>query len=284
MPMTDPRPFHDPLMQEMSLRSEINGSDYGVRIRLPQSYGQGDARYPVLLVMDGEFAFYIASDIAPLEASWSQAPLSGKSRPVPEVIVAAVTLPSDPPNPFRRNFEYMPPVSQDEHPPFLAAYLERVTAMLGRGPEFGGAATFLDIVRDEILPAIDGAYRTDTRIRILAGTSASGCFTAFALFKQPELFTDYIIVSPGPAEEIHRMEAALAEVRKDLPARVLLTVGERELGDPLTIFSNTVRLAEALNGRGYPSLQLETWIVPGATHIQTLAPSLSRGLSRLAGV
>jgi predicted alpha/beta superfamily hydrolase len=281
MPMSDPRPFQDPLMLEMSLRSDINGSDYGLRIRLPQSYAHGEGRYPVMVVLDAEFMFYTASELSQLEAMWSHAPLGEEARTVPEVIVVSVALPSDPPNPFRRNFEYMPPCSDEDFTPSLAAYLERIKAMLGRGPEFGGASTFLQVLRDEILSAIDANYRTDTSKRILVGASASGCFGAFALLTQPELFTAYIIVSPGPAEEIFRMEAAWANAHDDLPARVLLTVGEKEIGDPLTIFGNTVRLSEALSGRGYPSLRLQTWIVPGATHIQAAAPSISRGVAGL---
>lgn len=283
MPTSDPRPFHDPLMQEMDLRSDINGADYGLRIRLPQSYAQSEGRYPVMVVLDAEFMFYLASELAPLEAMWSQAPLSGEARPVPEVIVVSVALPSDPPNPFRRNFEYMPPCSEGDFPPSLLAYMKRIEGMLGRGPEFGGAATFLQVLGDEILPAIDARYRTDASRRILVGTSASGCFTAFALLSERRLFTDYVISSPGPAAEIFRMEAAWAEAHDDLPARVLLTVGEYELHDPLTIFSNTVRLSEALNGRNYPGLRLETWIVPGATHVQTPGPSISRALAGLGG-
>ena len=81
MPVSDPRPFHDPLMQEMSLRSDINGRNYGLRIRLPQSYGQGAGSYPVMVVLDAEFTFYLASELAPLEAMWSQAPLGGEPRP-----------------------------------------------------------------------------------------------------------------------------------------------------------------------------------------------------------
>lgn len=282
MPMSDPRPFQDPLMQEMDLRSDINGAHYGLRIRLPQSYGQGEGRYPVMLCLDGEFMFYTAAEVAALEAGWSQAPLTGEVRPVPEMIVAAVTLPSDPPNPFRRNFEYMPASSEEDFPPALAAYLERITAMLGRGPEFGGAAAFHQVLRNEILPAIDARFRTDTGTRMLAGESASGCFVAFALFTEPSLFTDYLIVSPGPSAEVRRMEAAWAETHDDLPARVLLAVGDQEIHDPLTIFSHTARLSEALSGRNYPSLKLDTWIVPSATHVRTVAPCIARALATLA--
>jgi hypothetical protein len=79
------------------------------------------------------------------------------------------------------------------------------------------------------------------------------------------------------------MEAAWAEAHDDLPARVLLSAGELELQDPFNIFSGTMRLTEDLTSRGYPGLQLETLIVPGASHVETVAPSLSRALSRLGG-
>ena len=50
-----------------------------------------------------------AAEIARNEAMWSQAPLSGKPAPLPEFIVVSIGLPGAAANPFRRNFEYMPP-------------------------------------------------------------------------------------------------------------------------------------------------------------------------------
>jgi predicted alpha/beta superfamily hydrolase len=161
--------------------------------------------------------------------------------------------------------------------------MKRLEPMFGRMPEFGGAATFLEVLRNELLPAIDAAYRTETGRRMLFGVSASGCFAAFALLTQPGLFSDYIIASPGLPAGIFRMEAAWAEAHDDLPARVLLSAGELELQDPFNIFSGAMRLTEDLVSRGYPGLQLETLIVPGASHVETVAPSLSRALSRLGG-
>ena len=43
-----------------------------------------------------------------------------------------------------------------------------------------------------------------------------------------------------------------------------------------------VRLAEKLSGRRYPGLELETWIVPEASHVRTAAPSLARALGFFA--
>ena len=61
---------------------------------------------------------------------------------------------------------------------------------------------------------------------------------------------------------------------------MLLTAGEKEINDPLTIVSGTVRFAEMLNSRNYRGLELRTWIIPDASHIQTAIPSMVRGLSR----
>ncbi len=80
----------------------------------------------------------------------------------------------------------------------------------------------------------------------------------------------------------HQPTDPWAEQHTDLKARAFLSAGEREVLDPFGIASNTVRLAEKLSGRRYPGLQLETWIVPEASHVRTAAPSLARALGFFA--
>lgn len=281
MSIGQPKQFIDPLAQTMDLHSEINGNEYGIRIRLPQSYHAGEASYPVIIVLDAEFTFYLASEIAALGPMWSQAPIGPHNTPIPEVIVVSIALPSNPPDPFRRNFEYMPPVNDEDFSPMLAEYFDKVHEMIGSGPKFGGADTFLRVLRDEIIPSVEDKYRTDASRRVIFGQSASGCFAAFALFREPRLFTDYIIVSPALPSEVFRMEAAWAENNDDLPARVLLTVGDKEILDPLNLVSGVARLSESINGRKYPGMQLTTWFIAGADHMKTAAPSISQGLARL---
>ena len=77
-------------------------------------------------------------------------------------------------------------------------------------------------------------------------------------------------------QAIFRLEAAWAAQHDDLKANVLLSAGEREIRDPFGIVTGTVRLAEQLSARRYPRLQLKTWIVPDASHVQAGAPSLAR--------
>ena len=264
----------------MTLISKVNGSEYEIRISLPSTYRQTTKAYTVFVVLDGEDFFLTAAEVTRNEQASSAGPLSGGSGPIPEFIVVSIALPSSPPNPFRRNFEFMPPAKREELAPTMRTFIDNAIATYGGKVEFGGASTFLKVVETEILPGVALHYRVDPTQRMLFGHSAGGTFAAYVLMTRPELFTDYIIASPGLLPENFREEELWAAKHKELRARVLLTAGEKEINDPLTIVSGTVRFAEMLNSRNYRGLELRTWIIPDASHIQTAIPSMVRGLSR----
>jgi predicted alpha/beta superfamily hydrolase len=278
-----PQPFTDPNIQTFDLTAETNGSAYEVRIGLPPSYGAGDRAYPLLVMLDADVAFGTVYETMALTAMWSQAPVGEVIRQIPEFIVVGIALPDRAENPLRRNFEYMPDgdISQlYEHP---RAYMERVTAMLGQPFRAGGSEAFQSVLRDEILPAVAQHYRVSADRRMLLGASAGGSFCCYSLFTQPELFTDYVIVSPGIiSPKIFELEAAWAQGHDDLAANVLLSAGQAEIGDSLNIVSNTARLAEHLHARRYPGLRLDSMVIPDASHVDTVGPSLARALKLLA--
>ena len=283
MPTIGPKPFVDPLVQVFDFSAETNGSEYEVRVGLPPSYQQGTGQYPLLVVLDADLSFGMAHETSILEAMWSAAPLGYETRRVPETIVVGIALPDRHANPFRRNFEYMPEGTPAEYSPDTVSYVERVKAMTGSEPRFGGAPIFQRVLEREVIPLVERHFRVDQGRRILFGVSAGGTFACYTLFTRPDLFTDFVIVSPGMVDQgIFRLEAGWAERHDDLRARVLLSAGEKEMRDPLGIVANTARLAEKLHARRYPSLELDSWIVPEASHVQTAAPSLARALNRFA--
>lgn len=287
MTITDPKPFTDPLMETMTLKSGVNGAEYEVRIGLPYMYlAQPTAKFPVMVVLDGEGLFLSATEIARNEWASSAGTLSGGGGALPQFIVVAIALPSNPFNPVRRNFEFMPETRREEFPPSFLKFVEQFEATSAQKLKTGGAANFLKVMREEILPGVERRYRVDPALRMLFGHSAGGCFAAYTLFSDPKLFTDYVIASPGFVPDIFRREASFAggPLAAELAARVLLTAGEKELRDPLGIVSGSARLAERLGKPNYPKLKLETWIVPDAAHSQTAVPSIGRGLSRLVGM
>ncbi len=276
-----PKPYMDPLVEVIDFHSELNGSAYEVRIGLPPSYRMGEEKYPVLVVLDADISFGTTYETTLLEAMWSKAPL-GNVKPIPEFIVVGIALPDRATNPFRRNFEYMPAGDPSEYSHETKAYMDRVSEMTGGAFRPGGASVFLNVLKKEILSLVEAHYRVDDSRKILFGQSAGGTFCCYTLFTKPQTFTDYVIVSPGlPDREIFRLEAAWAEKHDDLRVGVFLSAGQKEMHDPLHIVSNTAQLAEQMNARRYPSLRLNTWLIPDASHVQTAAPSLARALGVL---
>lgn len=276
-----PKPYVNSLIEVIDFHSDVNGSEYEVRIGLPPSYHMGEGKYPILVVLDADIAFGTTYETMVLEAMWSRVPLGGV-KPIPEFIVVGIALPDRATNLLRRNFEYMPAGDPSEYTLETKAYMDRVHKMTGQEFHPGGAPVFLDVLSKEIIPLIEAQYRIDDSRKILFGQSAGGTFCCYTLFMNPSAFTDYIIVSPGlPDREIFRLEAAWAEKHDDLNAGVFLSAGHKEMLDPLQIVSNTAQLAEQLYARGYPGLRLKTWLVPDASHVQTAAPSLARALTVL---
>jgi predicted alpha/beta superfamily hydrolase len=63
-------------------------------------------------------------------------------------------------------------------------------------PTSGKSENFIAFLQKELQPFIDSAYRT-TKVKTIIGQSLGGLLTTEILFKKPELFDNYIIVSPS---------------------------------------------------------------------------------------
>ena len=63
-------------------------------------------------------------------------------------------------------------------------------------PTSGYSATFIDFVENELQPFVENKFNIDT-ISTLIGQSIGGLLATEILFKKPDLFDNYIIVSPS---------------------------------------------------------------------------------------
>lgn len=63
-------------------------------------------------------------------------------------------------------------------------------------PTSGKSENFISFLENELQPFIDSAYRTTT-VKTIIGQSLGGLLATEILFKNPELFDNYIIVSPS---------------------------------------------------------------------------------------
>jgi predicted alpha/beta superfamily hydrolase len=155
------------IARSVKLDSRVLGEQRTVDVTLPRNYASTADRYPVLVVLDGEFEHEIAAAIARFYAASSQ---------LPPVIVVGV-----------RNTNRM----RDMTPPPVAGFTAPQEA---RGS--GGAEKFLDFLASELTPYIDSAYRT-APLRVLVGHSLGGLFALYALAKQPTLYTGYVVMEPA---------------------------------------------------------------------------------------
>lgn len=144
----------------------------------------------------------------------------------------------------------------------------------------GGGAEFLEVLRREVIPFIDGAYRTSGD-RGLSGHSFGGLFAAYVLFEAPGSFRRHGINRPSPwwnEGEIFATEASVAEDHAALPARVFLSVGSEEGGTMVPPFE---RFAETLRGRGYEGLVVDAVVFQGETHTSVVPAMMARTLRTL---
>jgi predicted alpha/beta superfamily hydrolase len=172
------------------------GEPREVLIATPTSYAQGSDRYPVLVLLDGgEHFLTMVSAVRALAAS-------GR---IPEMIVIGVAN-------TRRERDFTPA-------------LERTSELPPGVSQPGGAEAFDDFLADELLPALDGAYRTQP-LRILVGHSLGGLLAMHTLASRPALFRMYITLEPSLWWDARSQVAHVLEMLRATPGLVsrLVTV------------------------------------------------------------
>ena len=238
-----------------SLTSSSTGRAYDIYVLLPANYAQnGDRRYPVLYVLDGQWDFKLLASV--------QGGLL-YDKVVPEMIIVGITYSGASPN-------------YD----ILRAF-DLTTVEVPGNPGSGGAPKFLNFLANELLPFVDANYRADPRSRVLAGSSLGGLFTLYTLFTRPGLFTGYVASSPAVTSAnrgAFDFERAFALSHKSLPGRVFISVGELEpLAQPVREF------IDVLASREYTGLDMETRVIGGERHSGNKPESYNRGLRYVFG-
>lgn len=153
-----------------TIQSEILDSERQIMVYLPSSYNHNDyTRYPVLYLLDGELFFH--------SFTGAVAHLSGDVSPqIPEMIVVGITSQ----NRFR-----------DSSP------TKSLIGLSGKEEinyeNSGGANEFLNFLKKELVPFIDGNYRTN-EYRTFVGYSFTGLPVLHALFTNPEIFDSYLVI------------------------------------------------------------------------------------------
>lgn len=228
--------------ERIAFDSTVLGTERAYQIYRPPSYPTDpDRRYPVMVLVDGEYHFHYVSGL--LEQ------MGGVGEQIPEMILVATTHEGTPA--YRQ--EITPTVAGDDSPP---------------GGE-GGATRFLDFLERDLIPHVERAERTAPH-RVLVGLSLGGLFAVATLLDRPALFDSVIAVSPSMWWQDHAWVAEaerVLEASPDFAGRLYLTVAdERGMG----VFG----LADVLDRKAPRGLRWRFRHAPEETHDTTGSPAL----------
>ena len=149
----------------VNIDSEVLDERRQYQVLLPEDYFSTSQNYPVIYRLDG------AENIPLMKEVLGRLQ---KADAAPDVIIVAIE------NNDRLHDMY-PTVNQDRNGP------------VGIG---GGAKKFLTFIEQELIPDVEKRYRTHST-RIIAGASAAGVFSLYAMQQRPGLFNAHIAYSPA---------------------------------------------------------------------------------------
>lgn len=187
--------------------------DYQVYVALPDSYRQGSKRYPVLFVVDANYAFPVVRNIAQR---------LNKHAGMEEVIVVGLSYANGDGGVYSRRRDYTPTTPRKH---------DYRSDMPGRQPAFGEAKAYGQFVSGEVFPFIAQHYRANMQRKVFIGHSYGSLLGLQFLLTEPRTFEHYILGSPSlwyDAGVMFDREQAYAASHKDLPASVFFGIGGLE--------------------------------------------------------
>lgn len=155
----------------ITVKSKILDENRELNIYLPSSYSTDNLKsYPVIYLLDGskdEDFIHISGIVQFGSFSWINM--------IPESIVVGIG------NVDRKRDYTYPSQNKLDKKEF---------------PTSGQSIKFIDFLEKELQPFIDSSFRTNS-IKTIIGQSLGGLLATEILFKRPNLFDNYIIVSPS---------------------------------------------------------------------------------------
>jgi predicted alpha/beta superfamily hydrolase len=260
---------------------------YTIDISLPAGHDRDRARYPVVLVVDGNLLFDAA-----------QVALHGRfvstGSLLPPEIVVGVGYPADEGMASfyaRRNYDFHGPWAMtDPLGQLLHGYFNMMKTAEGK-PDLqmraGGYERFMGFLRDELLPSLATRYPIDLKARhTLIGDSSGGHFVLRALYDPASPFRRYVCISPGfgSAEgAIQKSEAEYAANHDDMDADLFICCGRVEIDqEPVTALlrfgSGVTWIAEQFAIRRWRSARIDWEIMNHEDHASIQLRAIAAGL------
>ncbi len=160
------------------LFSTVLNENRTINITLPEGYHDDpNAKYPVIYILDGgmeEDFIHLAGIVRFSSQSWVNR--------LPGSIVVGIENTNR-----RRDFTFA--VTNTD-------FIEKEGFKKSSFPQYGGSQNYMDFLEKELQPYMTKNYRVSEQKTVI-GESLAGLMATEILAKRPQLFTNYIIISPS---------------------------------------------------------------------------------------
>lgn len=249
---------------EHLLTARANGRPYVIKIALPAE-DPPERGYPVLYALDADATFLTMAEAVKLQTR--------KPHGYDAAVVVGIGYPSGEPfDMTRRCYDFTMPAAEGTLP-------QRPD---GRPwPEHGGADLFLGFIEHELIPYVDGRFKTDPDRRTLYGHSLGGLLALHAFFTGSAPFAGYAAGSPsiwwGDYALLRELEAFAGRADAGRRSRLLLMVGADELAH---MVEDAVSLHERLGElrRENSAWTAELVRFADEEHVSVLPAAISRSI------
>lgn len=268
-----PSPYVLANTEVRDVRAGTLGRDYQVFVALPDSYATSKHSYPVVFVVDADYAFPVVRNIASR---------LNRHAGMEEAIVVGLSYAKGDGAVFSRRRDYTPTT------PRKHAYR---SDMPGRAPAFGEASAYGRYLTGEVFPFIARHYRADMGRKIFVGHSYGSLLGLQMMLDAPRSFEHYILGSPSlwfDAGIMFEREQAYAARNKDLPASAFFGIGGLETLAPgkkrsraeedADMVADLREFEAALKGRGYKHLRTRLKVFADEDHASVLPMVVTHGL------
>ena len=273
----EPAPYQLDNTEVRDLPARALQRDYQLYVALPDSYGTGGRRYPVVFVTDANYAFPVVRNIAQR---------LHKHAGLEEAIIVGLSYAKGDSGVYSRRRDYTPTVPGDGNA--VSTYR---SDMPGRAAAFGEAQAYGRYVTSEVLPFVGAHYRADMRRTVFVGHSYGSLLGLQILFDQPAAFAHYILGSPSLWFD-HGVpfarERSWAAGHHDLPASVYFGIGGTETlapgkkrsrsEDGADMLADVRDFERALAAHRYPNLKTRLEVFDGEDHASVFPFLLTHGL------
>ncbi|WP_162619892.1 alpha/beta hydrolase [Salinicola acroporae] len=251
--------------QQWILHGDVPARDYLIQAGVPDSPPPANG-YPVLYVLDGNAHFPLAV------ASRAALTLDGPYGETVPWLIVGIGYPG-----VNR---FAGAARSEDYTPALAPGIE----LDRHGRPIGGAEAFREFLERQLQPMIARRFTVDESHQALLGHSYGGLFVLDTLLEQPQMFSDYIAVSPSLWWQEGRLFDRLEHLggMNVNDRRVLIGLGEFEAkaanhgdgGGVSTRLSDVARFADELQ-RHRPTWHVEDRTFPSVGHGNVMWPAMA---------